>query len=938
MNHVRSFPFILLIILVLILSAGGRSASAGEEVPGEPGDLPESPRLDRRLAQRQQAPAGGVPLTASIPESPNATGGPDWYGYTWDDSVPLNWIDAASGGTDVGLGPEDYYDISAPISLPFPFRFYEEVYTEVWVAPYGYLTFIDDYYVNEQQNPFPDISRPNNLVAPFWTIIALANSGPDGRVYYQSGGTAPNRYFVVEWHNVAGGEPSDPSGDDELYRFEAVLYENGDILFQYHTMIYNDWRYYASAGIEDQYGEGTGYMDWSPYQEIPSGEAILFHYPAPAARVNVTPNYFGSFTHAGAQNEFDIPIRNTGELGADTYDINVSSSWPAQLFAADGMTPLSDSDTDGAVDTGSVSQGATSHVVVKVGVPSGAIVGNSNITTLSVNSSLNPAKMKNVSLASTIPTAFTQIYRDSDDDYVSLYLAQPGGQAVKQASAEDVYSGDQAIAEAPNGNFLVVWNAYRSLSGGANSIGVMEIYYVLLNRYGDVVHAPTKLADLSGVQYSTYDYEPVIAVTPDGHMGVFWYRYQYDSATDGFNYNLYLTTLDANGAWVSGPTSVTNNAVWGTWSDANIPRYWSPRIAATTDNRFVLSWRKYLYASNNSLNDIEYAVYSADGKVVKSPAQLTNSAQSGQDYYYPNLASLTNDRVILLYEGDSLFYAILDSSGSLVKTETTLTDYGYDSDAVQLAGGNILVAWSYWANLPQTQYALLSGSSYDLVYGPNTLSNPAALAGDDYVSVTRDAAGRGVLTWMDSGWGFEHNLYYALIDANGSVLTQPVIFRSSQQGLYDYIVSSYNGYGNSTYSWTPPGVDLSLSTGEALSGGQAGGGAPVGITYANHGGGEASGVVITATLGISLTYLSDSSGVAPTAAGNQLVWQMPDLSFLETRRFMLYVGVPANAALGDRFPVQVQASCTGSDATPADNSDSLEIMVSRQVYLPILSR
>jgi hypothetical protein len=91
-------------------------------------------------------------------------------------------------------------------------------------------------------------------------------------------------------------------------------------------------------------------------------------------------------------------------------------------------------------------------------------------------------------------------------------------------------------------------------------------------------------------------------------------------------------------------------------------------------------------------------------------------------------------------------------------------------------------------------------------------------------------------------------------------------------------------------------------------------------------------------LGISLTYLSDSSGVTPSAAGNQLVWQMPDLSFLERRQFMLYVGVPANAALGDRFPVQVQATCAGVDADPADNSDSLEIMVSRQVYLPLLSR
>ena len=501
-----------------------------------------------------------------------------------------------------------------------------------------------------------------------------------------------------------------------------------------------------------------------------------------------------------------------------------------------------------------------------------------------------------------------------------------------------MYSGESSIVEAPDGNFLAAWNEYRSISGGAGSIGISEIYYALLDRYGDVVKSPTKLADLSGALYYTRDDEPAIAVTPDGHFGVFWYRYQYDQVNDRYNYNMYLTTLDASGAWVSGPTNITNNSLWGTWGDAGIPQYWSPRIAATTDNRFVLSWEKYVFDGNNYLEDIEYAVYSASGSPVKPATQLTNAAQSGSYYYNPGLGALTNNRVIVLYTGDALYYSILDSSGNLVKAETILGNDAYGSDAVQLAGGNILVAWSYWSNTPQIQYALLSGSSYDFVYGPSTLSNPAALTGDSLVSVTKDAAGHGILTWMDADWGFQHNLYYALIGGDGGVLTQPVIFRSSQPGLDEYVMTNYSGYGNTTYSWQPPGVDLSLSTGGDLSGGQAGGGASIGVTYANHSGGTASDVVITATLGISLTYLADSSGVTPTIAGDHLVWQMPDLSFLEKRQFMLQVGLPASATLGDRFPVQVQASCAGADATPADNSDSLQIMVSRQVYLPLLSR
>jgi hypothetical protein len=69
-----------------------------------------------------------------------------------------------------------------------------------------------------------------------------------------------------------------------------------------------------------------------------------------------------------------------------------------------------------------------------------------------------------------------------------------------------------------------------------------------------------------------------------------------------------------------------------------------------------------------------------------------------------------------------------------------------------------------------------------------------------------------------------------------------------------------------------------------------------------------------------------------------VVWNMPDLSFLEKKQFGLAIGVPANAYLGDLFPVQLQASCNGNEATPSDNEDSINVMASKQVYLPTLKR
>lgn len=65
--------------------------------------------------------------------------------------------------------------------------------------------------------------------------------------------------------------------------------------------------------------------------------------------------------------------------------------------------------------------------------------------------------------------------------------------------------------------------------------------------------------------------------------------------------------------------------------------------------------------------------------------------------------------------------------------------------------------------------------------------NPAAVTGDDYISVAADDAGHAIFTWMDSNASYRRNLYYALADGNGNVLTDPMIFRVGQATIL-YIV------------------------------------------------------------------------------------------------------------------------------------------------------
>ena len=960
----RSLIVIVVLAVLALLSSTGATAQ-GPQAPAPPyptrepglppGARPWEPEFGKPFGPYRTpdgywaVPEGARPAIEAAGVSPQGSGGPDDFGYTWDDSVPFHWIDA-TGGTDTGLSGESWGKAVGPISLPFSFKYYENTYTSLYIAASGYLGFTDEEtWLAQSQIPLP--STPNNVIAPYWTPVYI---GTGSWIRYLSGGTAPNRYFVVEWHNVRGGSPSDSIGGDDTYRFEVILYENSDIVFQYQTMAYSASYWCGAAGIEDSTGwDGLAYVRFC--EQAPSNRAVRFYRPAPSARVDIRPAFQGRFTRAGATETFQVPIRNTGELGSDTYDLYVSSLWPVSLYAADGATPLTDTDGDGTVDTGSVAQGSTVTVTVKVQTPALATVGDDNAAAVTVRSSRNTSTSKTVTLQTAVPAPFAQVYQETADGAMSLYLVQPGAQAVKKATS-DWYGGyDVAVAETPGGNFVYAWSKGRCLDSNCNVYG-SEIEYALLERYGNVVRPVSRLTDHTGATVYTYDEAPAVAVAPNGRIGVLWYRYLWDDSTARFNYNIYFAILDASGNRVYGPLNLTNNNAWGTWSDLGVPRFYSPRIAATGDNRFVLAWQRAHQESGGWVNDIYYTVRDNTGGEIKAITRLTRDTPGDAGYYAPSLASLSSNRAFVSWASrqsgnDDIYYAIVGSNGNLVKTATDLSvdenviDWS-NYDAVQLSDGRILAVWQAWGCfpgewVPRIRFALLD-TSYNRIGMPACLGKAeAAITGDTSVSLAADATGHAILTWTDWAWSVRRNLYYALVDGNGNVLTPPMIFRTAGMSPWgsQYIETSYEGCGNTSYSWTPPsGVDGVAAFSASLFGGPPGGNAAVALHYANQGATVATNVVVTATLGGGLTYVSDSSGVVPSISGDDVVWGLPDLGFLDSRGFTLYAGVPSGADYGTRYPITLTLTSSGLEANPSDNTASAEVMAARQVLLPVIMR
>jgi hypothetical protein len=557
------------------------------------------------------------------------------------------------------------------------------------------------------------------------------------------------------------------------------MYENGDIVTQFQSLPAS---YYSTVGIENKVGEeGLQYQRGSSGLSAP--KAIHYYYPAtPTARVSLSPLVAGRFSAAAGTNEFVLTVANTGNLGTDTFDLATVTTWPVTLYAADGVTPLTDTDGDVTVDTGPLLQGNTVTIIAKAATPGGAIVGDANTATVTATSSLNISKSKTATLQSAVPAPFAQIYTDGVDTAMSLELVQPTAQTVKKATADGYFGNNSAVTAAPNGNFVYAWNKGRCLDGPCN-IYVYEIEYILLDHSGNTVRAVSKLTNNSGATMYINDSLPSVAVAPNGTIGVTWYRYLYNSTTNQFNNNILFATLDGAGNLLTGPTNITNNVTWNTSSDLNIPSFILPTIAASDDNRFILSWQKYLGNPSYTYN-IWYATYNTAGTSVFLPTALTSDNGSRS----PALNSLSGGKTILTWLGyGAPTYAVINSSGVITKPATSLPNIPPDStvpDAVLLPNGKVAIAW---ANYFGVKFAILN-SSYTLESGPTTWASPSMAQGDN-LSVTTDSSSHVIMTWQD---GAAQNLFYALGDSTGAFISPPMLYKTSSK----WFNTSTNSQGN----------------------------------------------------------------------------------------------------------------------------------------------
>ncbi|HET8669088.1 MAG TPA: hypothetical protein VFM05_00230, partial [Candidatus Saccharimonadales bacterium] len=264
------FFTVVILFSLLITPAGTAQASTQQAAPECPpykaGFLQDKGFLATLTPEcirtyKEAARADALPAAADI--AITATGGPDNFGYTYNSTVAYSWISAT---TNSGLTGDD--KSSGPINIGFSFPFYGTAQTQLYFNTNGLITFGAG---SAQWGAYtiPDELNPNHFIAAFWDDLLVGSPYNSGAIFYAKGGTAPNRYFVIEWRNVEN------YAGNNTFSFEAILYEKGDIVIQ-HKSLPSD--YYATVGIEDMSGD-VGLQYEYGTSGLTAPKAIQFSYP-----------------------------------------------------------------------------------------------------------------------------------------------------------------------------------------------------------------------------------------------------------------------------------------------------------------------------------------------------------------------------------------------------------------------------------------------------------------------------------------------------------------------------------------------------------------------------------------------------------------------------------------------------------------------------------
>jgi subtilisin family serine protease len=239
---------------------------------------------------------------------------PTYNTYSWKSSkedttgFTFNWIDITTTGKRISDDSINFEPGTSwySVKLPFTFNFYGQPYDTIYLAYNGMLSFTDNQPSAMFAEQLPPVDNgfadgPDNFIAPLWVSAGFDpyTYGDLSGLYYQ---TFDDHIIVTYSYviNVFGmGQP---------ISYQAILFPNGTIKFQYKKEENDDWEEYTtklgSIGVVNK--GSTDFVQISGLNTIGIESGLAFAlmptqtYVAPAGTtLNGMMNFDASTVYAG---------------------------------------------------------------------------------------------------------------------------------------------------------------------------------------------------------------------------------------------------------------------------------------------------------------------------------------------------------------------------------------------------------------------------------------------------------------------------------------------------------------------------------------------------------------------------------------------------------------------------------------------------------------
>ncbi|MBJ9992021.1 S-layer homology domain-containing protein [Paenibacillus sp. S28] len=239
-------------------------------------------------------------------------------------------LNAADGQT-VDFGGQTS-NTSKEVELPFEFPFYGEKHGQIWIDINGGIYF-DNYSTPGPEN-YPDVDAPPALQA-YVSGLRLNSNDPSSKILTKTIGEEGDRKFIVQWNNMYFYNADAP------ITFQAILFENGDVQYQYPNITIENREYddgeASTIGIQAAQGLSLNYLLYSHRMSmIESNQAIRFS-PVTVSDENPSDPGHGQYTvtyNGNGSTEGEVPVDeqaygtedsvtvqgNSGGLKKDGYD------------------------------------------------------------------------------------------------------------------------------------------------------------------------------------------------------------------------------------------------------------------------------------------------------------------------------------------------------------------------------------------------------------------------------------------------------------------------------------------------------------------------------------------------------------------------------------------------------------------------------------------